>query len=76
MAKATQEHRTLPNSLQMDFRKGIPGIEIAYRHHLFPYGSLRDVRIVDHTDYTSPKYQELLKQKGLGQSMSRLAVVP
>lgn len=28
MAKATQEHRTLPNSLERDFKKGIPGLAL------------------------------------------------
>lgn len=28
MAKATLEHRTLPNSLQKDFKKGIPGLAL------------------------------------------------
>jgi putative transposase len=28
IAKATQEHRTLPNSLQRDFRKNVPGLAL------------------------------------------------
>jgi putative transposase len=119
MAKATQEHRTLPNSLKRDFRKGIPGLALLTDITYLPYGrsetaylsTILDVstgeilsynlsnsltldiatdtidalvkqkRLKLHKDafihsdqgshYTSPKYQELLKQKGLGQSMSR-----
>lgn len=119
MAKATQEHRTLPNSLERDFRKGIPGLALLTDITYLPYGRLETAylstvldastgeilsynlsnrltldiatdtidslvkqrRLKLHKDafihsdqgshYTSPKYQELLKQKGLGQSMSR-----
>jgi putative transposase len=119
MAKATLEHRTLPNSLQRDFRKGIPGLALLTDITYLPYGCsemaylstildastgevlshnmsnrltleiatdtidalVKQRRLKLHKDafihsdqgshYTSPKYQELLKQKGLGQSMSR-----
>jgi putative transposase len=119
MAKATLEHRTLPNKLQRDFKKGIPGLALLTDITYLPYGrtemaylstildsstgevlshnlsSRIDLSIATesietlmtqkrlklqkdafiHSDqgshYTSPKYQELLKQKGLGQSMSR-----
>jgi putative transposase len=119
MAKATQEHRTLPNSLERDFRKGVPGLALLTDITYLPYGRsetaylstildastgeilsynlskrltldiatdtidalVKQKRLKLHKDafihsdqgshYTSPKYQELLKQKGLGQSMSR-----
>lgn len=119
MAKATLEHRTLPNSLQRDFKKGIPGLALLTDITYLPYSRTEMAylsTILDastgeilshnlstrielsiatesietlvkqkrlklhknafiHSDqgshYTSPKYQELLKQKGLGQSMSR-----
>ncbi|TXK65561.1 IS3 family transposase, partial [Paenibacillus sp. N3.4] len=119
MAKATQEHRTLPNSLERDFRKGVPGLALLTDITYLPYGRsetaylstildastgeilsynlsnrltldiatdtidalVKQRRLKLHKDafihsdqgshYTSPKYQELLKEKGLGQSMSR-----
>ncbi|WP_246310043.1 IS3 family transposase [Paenibacillus alginolyticus] len=119
MAKATQEHRTLPNSLDRDFRKGVPGLALLTDITYLPYGrsetaylstildastgeilayNLSNSLTLDiatdtiealmkqrklklhkkafiHSDqgshYTSPTYQKLLKQKGLGQSMSR-----
>jgi putative transposase len=119
MAKATKEHRTLPNSLQRDFKKNIPGLALLTDITYLPYGRtetaylstildastgeilshnlsteltlpivtdtidalMKQRRLKLHKDafihsdqgshYTSPKYQELLKQKGLGQSMSR-----
>ncbi|MFD0698746.1 IS3 family transposase [Paenibacillus sp. GCM10027628] len=119
MAKATQEHRTLPNSLERDFRKGVPGLALLTDITYLPYGRsetaylstildastgeilsynlsnrltldiatdtidalVKQKRLKLHKDafihsdqgshYTSPKYQALLKQKGLGQSMSR-----
>lgn len=119
MAKATQEHRVLPNTLQRDFKKGIPGFALLTDITYLPYGrsemaylstildastgellahnlsnSLTMSLATDtinhlmkqrrlklhkhafiHSDqgghYTSPKYQKLLKKKGLGQSMSR-----
>src|SRR5690606_40708407 len=119
MAKATQEHRTLENKLQRDFRKGIPGLVLLTDITYLPYGRTgmaylstvldastgeilaynlstrltlsvamdtiqaltKQRRLKLHKDafihsdqgshYTSPKYQKLLKQKGLGQSMSR-----
>lgn len=119
MAKATQEHRTLPNSLKRDFRKGVPGLALLTDITYLPYGrsetaylstildastgeilsyNLSNSLTLDiatdtinalvkqrrlklhknafiHSDqgshYTSPKYQDLLKQKGLGQTMSR-----
>lgn len=119
MAKATQEHRTLPNKLQRDFKKGIPGLALLTDITYLPYGRtemaylstildastgeilsynlsaritlsiatdsiealVKQRRLKLHKDafihsdqgshYTSPRYQELLKKKGLGQSMSR-----
>jgi putative transposase len=119
MAKATQEHRTLPNSLQRDFRKNVPGLalltditylpfaraEMAYLSTILDASTgeilsynlsdrltldiatdtidalVKQKRLKLHKDvfihsdqgshYTSPRYQELLKQNGLGQSMSR-----
>jgi putative transposase len=39
MAKATQEHRTLENKLQRDFRKGTPGLALLTDITYLPYGS-------------------------------------
>ncbi|WP_036746397.1 IS3 family transposase [Paenibacillus sp. UNC451MF] len=119
MAKATQEHRTLENTLQRDFKKGIPGLVLLTDITYLPYGNsqtaylstildastgelvahnlsttfhlplamdtiellIRQRRLTLHQEafihsdqgghYTSPTYQKLLKDKGLGQSMSR-----
>lgn len=119
MAKATQEHRTLPNTLQRDFKKNVPGLALLTDITYLPYGRaemaylstildsstgevlayklsdritlsiatetidalIKQKRVKLHKDafihsdqgshYTSPKYQDLLKQEGLGQSMSR-----
>ncbi|MGF7049672.1 transposase InsO family protein [Paenibacillus sp. DS2015] len=119
MAKATQEHRTLPNKLKRDFKQGIPGLVLLTDITYLPYGKsqtaylstildastgellahnlseslqlplatetiqilMRQKRLKLHKEafvhsdqgchYTSPVYQGLLKQKGLGQSMSR-----
>jgi putative transposase len=119
MAKATQEHRTLPNTLQRDFKKNVPGLALLTDITYLPYGRaemaylstildsstgevlayklsdrvtlsiaietidalVKQKRVKLHKDafihsdqgshYTSPKYQGLLKQEGLGQSMSR-----
>lgn len=119
MAKATQEHRVVPNKLQRDFKKGIPGLVLLTDITYLPYGRaemaylstildassgellaynlsnrltlslatdtinhlMKQRRLKLHKDafihsdqgchYTSPKYQKLLKKKGLGQSMSR-----
>ncbi|WP_040951678.1 IS3 family transposase [Gorillibacterium massiliense] len=120
MAKATQEHRVVPNKLQRDFKKGIPGLVLLTDITYLPFGRrsemgylstildgstgellaynlsnritlplatdtinqlMKQRRLKLHKDafihsdqgghYTSPKYQELLKEKGLGQSMSR-----
>ncbi|GIO16887.1 hypothetical protein J19TS2_64420 [Cohnella xylanilytica] len=119
IAKATQEHRIVPNKLQRDFKKEIPGLVLLTDITYLPYGKSEMAylsTILDastgellahhfstrltmslatetieklskqrrlklhkeafiHSDqgchYTSPKYQELLKEKGLGQSMSR-----
>ncbi|MBD0384899.1 IS3 family transposase [Paenibacillus sedimenti] len=119
MAKATLEHRTLPNSLQRDFRKNTPGLVLLIDITYLPYGRtetaylstildastgeilahnlstglslpiatdtihalMKQKRLKLHKDvfihsdqgshYTSPTYQKLLKEKGLGQSMSR-----
>ena len=38
MAKATQEHSTLPNSLQRDFKKGVPGLVLLTDVTYLPYG--------------------------------------
>jgi len=38
MAKATLEHRTLPNELQRDFKKGIPGLVLLTDITYLPYG--------------------------------------
>lgn len=119
IAKATQEHRTLENTLQRDFKKGIPGLVLLTDITYLPYGNsqmaylstildastgelvahnlsttlhlplatetvrllMRQKRLRLHygafihsdqgSHYTSPTYQKLLKDKGLGQSMSR-----
>jgi len=119
MAKATQEHRTLENTLQRDFKKGTPGLALLTDITYLPYGHsqtaylstildastgellahnlsttlhlplatdtikslMRQRRLKLHQDafihsdqgchYTSPVYQKLLKDNGLGQSMSR-----
>jgi transposase InsO family protein len=119
LAKATQEHRTVPNLLERNFKQGIPGKvlltditylphngkEMAYlstildastgeilAHHISKRLTLdiatdtirkllkqRKVKLTEdvliHSDqgahYTSPTYQKLLSQNGLGQSMSR-----
>lgn len=119
IANATQEHRTLSNTLQRDFKKGIPGLVLLTDITYLPFGKsqtaylstildastgellaynlseslhlslatetiqllTRQKRIKLHKDafihsdqgshYTSPTYQKLLKEKGLGQSMSR-----
>jgi transposase InsO family protein len=119
MAKATQEHRTVDNTLQRDFKKGIPGFALLTDITYLPYGDFQTAylsTILDastgellahtlstslhlplvtdtvhlllkqrrmklhpqafiHSDqgchYTSPVYQKLLKEKGLGLSMSR-----
>lgn len=38
MAKATKEHRTLPNSLQRNFKQGIPGLVLLTDITYLPYG--------------------------------------
>jgi len=38
MAKATQEHRVVPNKLQRDFKKGIPGLVLLTDITYLPYG--------------------------------------
>ncbi|OME81530.1 hypothetical protein BK120_18040 [Paenibacillus sp. FSL A5-0031] len=38
MTKATLEHRTLPNKLQRDFKKGIPGLVLLTDITYLPYG--------------------------------------
>lgn len=119
MAKATREHRVVPNLLQRNFKQGIPGkillTDITYLPHgtnqmaylsvikdsssndilayhvsnritldiatttidkllnLHKYNLHEDAFI--HSDqgfhYTNPKFQKLLKENSLGQSMSR-----
>lgn len=119
MAKATQEHRVVPNKLQRDFKKRIPGLVLLTDITYLPYGRsamaylstildsstgellaynlsnrltmslatdtikklMKQRRLKLHKEafihsdqgshYTSPQYQKLLKNKGLGQSMSR-----
>jgi putative transposase len=39
MAKATLEHRTVPNELQRDFKKGIPGLALLTDITYLPYGN-------------------------------------
>ena len=39
MAKATLEHRTLPNRLQRNFRQGVPGLALLTDITYLPYGS-------------------------------------
>lgn len=39
MAKATKEHRTVPNILRRDFRKGIPGLALLTDITYMPYGT-------------------------------------
>ncbi|MBY9079806.1 IS3 family transposase, partial [Paenibacillus sp. HN-1] len=38
MANATQEHRVVPNKLQRDFKKGIPGLVLLTDITYLPYG--------------------------------------
>ncbi len=38
IAKATREHRTLPNLLQRDFRKEVPGLVLLTDITYLPYG--------------------------------------
>ncbi|WP_308634734.1 IS3 family transposase [Paenibacillus silvisoli] len=38
MAKATQEHRVVPNKLQRDFKKGIPGLVLLTDITYLPFG--------------------------------------
>uniref|UniRef100_UPI002595EA80 IS3 family transposase n=1 Tax=uncultured Brevibacillus sp. TaxID=169970 RepID=UPI002595EA80 len=112
-------HRTLPNTLQRDFKKNVPGLALLTDITYLPYGRaetaylstildsstgevlayklsdqitlsiatetidalVKQKRVKLHKDafihsdqgshYTSPKYQDLLKREGLGQSMSR-----
>lgn len=119
MAKATLEHRTVPNELQRDFNKNVPGLALLTDITYLPYGKsqtaylstvldastgellahnfsttlylalatdtvqslMKQRRLKLHKDafihsdqgshYTSPTYQQLLKMRGLGQSMSR-----
>lgn len=119
IAKATKEHRTVPNLLDRNFRQGIPGKVLLTDITYLPYNgnemsflsTILDastgeilahnvskritldaatetikklckqhrVKLADdafiHSDqgihYTSPIYQKLLKEIGLGQSMSR-----
>lgn len=117
--RMAKEHRTLPNTLQRDFKKRIPRLALLADITYLPYGRsetaylstildastgeilshtissritldvatdtldllMKQRRLKLHKDafihsdqgghYTSPTYQKLLKQKGLGQSMSR-----
>lgn len=119
MAKATKEHRVVPNSLERNFKQGVPGKVLLTDITYIPYGnnhmaylstikdgSSNDILahhisdtitldiakntihklIAEHKDnlhedafvhsdqgvhYTSPKFQKLLKDNNLGQSMSR-----
>jgi len=114
MAKATKEHRTLPNRLNRDFKQGVAGKVLLTDITYLSYGvgkraylsTIKDaetneilayetsdkialttlkklkkngVKLTDdafiHSDqgvhYTSPQFQKMVKQIGLGQSMSR-----
>ncbi|NFO15786.1 IS3 family transposase [Clostridium botulinum] len=119
MAKATKEHRVVPNLLKRNFKQGIPGKVLLTDITYIPYGnnhmaylstikdgSSNDILayhtsenitldiatttinklMAEHKDslskdafihsdqgvhYTSPKFQSLLKENTLGQSMSR-----
>lgn len=119
MAKATKEHRVVPNLLNRNFKQGVPGKVLLTDITYLPYGNnqmaylscIKDGSSNDilahhtsgritldiatttidkliknhkndlheeafiHSDqgvhYTSPKFQKLLKENGLGQSMSR-----
>lgn len=119
MAKATKEHRVVPNKLNREFKQDIPGKVLLTDITYIPYGngqmaylstikdgSSNDIlahnasnritldiatetieKLINlhkdnlhkdafiHSDqgvhYTSPKYQKLLKDNSLGQSMSR-----
>ncbi|WP_078232895.1 IS3 family transposase, partial [Clostridium botulinum] len=119
MAKATKEHRVVPNLLQRNFKQGIPGKILLTDITYIPYGinqmaylsvikdsSSNDIlayhvsdritldiatttiyKLISlhkhtlhkdafiHSDqgvhYTSPKFQKLLRENNLGQSMSR-----
>lgn len=119
MAKATKEHRVVPNLLERNFKQGIPGKVLLTDITYLPYGNshraylstIKDGSSNDilayhvsnsitldiatttidklisqhkgtlhkdafiHSDqgvhYTSPKFQKLLKDNNLGQSMSR-----
>lgn len=118
MAKATKEHRVVPNILNRNFKQNIAGKVLLTDITYIPYqnnfaylstvkdGSTNEIlayhlsdnlkieivletikKLVNNTDiklhkdafihsdqgahYTSPKFQELLKVNGLGQSMSR-----
>ena len=119
MAKATKEHRVVPNLLNRNFKQGIPGKVLLTDITYLPYGNNQmaylscikdgssndilahhvsgritldiatitiDKLIKNHKDelhkdafihsdqgvhYTSPKFQRVLKENNLGQSMSR-----
>lgn len=119
MAKATKEHRVVPNKLNRNFKQGIPGLVLLTDITYLFYGNgrvgylstikdgstneilayhisdritldiatetikklMRNKKVTLHKDafihsdqgvhYTSPKYQKLLKDCNLGQSMSR-----
>lgn len=119
IAKATKEHQVVPNTLNREFKQGIPGKVLLTDITYLPYGNkamaylstIKDgstnevlayhisdkitldiatktiqklmnnkkVKLVSnafiHSDqgahYTSPRYQKLLKDYNLGQSMSR-----
>lgn len=119
MAKATKEHRVVPNLLERNFKQGMPGKVLLTDITYLPYGNnhmaylstIKDGSSNDilaytvsdsikldiatdtidkllskhkdslhkdafiHSDqgvhYTSPKFQKLLKDNNLGQSMSR-----
>lgn len=119
IAKATKEHRVLPNLLNRNFKQGVPGKVLLTDITYLPYGAnqmaylstIKDASTNEilsynvsnsleldivmttinnlmtnkdfklskdafiHSDqgshYTSPKYQKLLKDNNLGQSMSR-----
>lgn len=119
IAKATKEHRVVPNKLNREFKQGIPAKVLLTDITYLPYSNsnmaylstvkdastneilayhvsdritldiatetirklMKNKKINLHKDafihsdqgvhYTSPRYQKLLKEHGLGQSMSR-----
>lgn len=86
MAKATKEHRVLPNVLNREFKQEIPGkvlsknlkldfVLCTVKNLVKAHKGILTKESTIHSDqgvhYTSPKFQKLLKRYGLQQSMSR-----